>query len=423
MSSGAVRFVALVCAMLVSLAFARRSSADDAGPPSSDDDGGGATVLVEDGGGEAAVLVEDGGGEAAVDDAATPRAAEASSDGGLDAPEDPTGIGIAPFAAVAYQDETGLLIGAAAVGFYHHAESAHRRDSQVLLAAAASTRKQFTGLLSPDLYVAEDSVHLGGTFSAARFPDRYFGMESRERVTEEEPYTPIYTEVELSPKLRVLRDHYVYLGPAFRHQYADIADRTTGGLLDRNTVAGSNGGHTIQFGVRGFWDTRDSTLYPLRGSFVDVSWLGGERALGSDFSFSRTRVDARQYIPSLWPRHVVALQALVEIRDGEAPFYDLGKLGGSRLLRGQFEGKHRDAQLGALQAEYRFPVVWRFGAAVSAGVGTVMPSLAEIPKTKPYGSVGGGIRFAPSKKAPVNIRLDVAFGDEPRFYLDVGEAF
>ncbi|MDF2692931.1 MAG: hypothetical protein K0S65_1314 [Labilithrix sp.] len=347
-----------------------------------------------------------------------------AAEGDAGAPEEePVGFGIAPFAAPAYQDETSLLLGAAAVGFYHHAEAEHRRDSQVLLAGAVSLRKQFSALLSPDLYLANDRVHVGATLSAARFPDRFFGIESRERLSKEEPYTPIYTEVEISPKLRLSSTHYLYVGPAIRYQYANIVERTAGGLLDQRSVTGWDGGHTFQLGARGFWDTRDSTLYPLRGSLVDASFLAGHDALGSDFSFSRTRLDGRHYLPSFWSRHVLAIQALIELRSGSAPFFDLGKLGGSRLLRGHFEGKHRDSQLGAIQVEYRLPVVWRFGAVLFGGVGSVMSSVGDIAKAKAYAAAGGGIRFAPSKKAPINIRLDVAYGDEPRFYLDVGEAF
>jgi len=338
-------------------------------------------------------------------------------------PSDPTGLGFAPFAAVGYADETGLLFGAAAIAFYHHPEAARRRDSQVLLAGAVSLREQFTAVLGPDLYLAEDRVHLAASVSAARFPDRFFGIESRERLRREEPYTPVYVETEVSPKLRLSARHYMYLGPALRFQHASIVERQPGGLIDAAAVPGARGGSTFQVGFRGFWDARDSTLYPTRGALVDVSWLGASRAAGSDYTFSRARLDARAYVPSFWSRHVLALEGLVEGRVGEAPFYDLGKLGGSRLLRGHFDGKHRDRQLAAAQIEYRFPVVWRFGAVAFASAGTVASTLADLASAKVYASAGGGVRFAPSAKAPVNVRLDVAYGDEPRFYLDVGEAF
>jgi hypothetical protein len=36
---------------------------------------------------------------------------------------------------------------------------------------------------------------------------------------------------------------------------------------------------------------------------------------------------------------------------------------------------------------------------------------------------GGGLRLAPFADVPINIRLDVAYGNEPSFYLHVGEAF
>ncbi|MBN9160880.1 MAG: BamA/TamA family outer membrane protein, partial [Myxococcales bacterium] len=337
----------------------------------------------------------------AVQAPAPPPPAPASSP----APPEETGFGVAPFVVPAYQDETSFLLGAAAVAFYRQPEAAHRRESQVLLAGAASLRKQFTGLLSPDLYLADDRFHVGGTISAARFPDRFFGVESRERLSAEERYTPIYVEIEASPKIRVLRNHYVYVGPSIRYQYADITERADGGLLARRTVTGADGGSTFQLGARAFWDARDNTLYPTRGTFTEIGFLASDTKVASDFSFTRTRLDAKQYISAFFPRHVLGLQEVVELRTGDAPFYDLGKLGGSRLLRGHFEGKHRDAQLAAVQVEYRLPLFWRIGAVAFGGAGVVAPSVSAFDRAKVYASGGGGLRFAPSKKAPVNIRL------------------
>lgn len=337
--------------------------------------------------------------------------------------EEPAGLGFAPFGALAYQDETSLLFGAAVIGFYHHKEEEKRRDPQVLLAGAASIRKQFSVILSPDLYLAEDNVHISGTFSLARFPDQFFGVESGARVADPEFYTPVYAEAEVSPQLRIHPTEYAYIGPDMRVQNTEIVELISGGLLDRRLAPGVGGGLIVQAGVRAFWDSRDSTLYPRKGSLVDLSWLGASRSFGSDYAFSRARIDVRHYIPSFFKNHVIALQEVVETRVGEAPFYELGKLGGDRLLRGHFEGKHRDRHLAAFQAEYRFPVVWRFGATVFGGGGAVAPTLSSFSNADLYAAFGGGVRFAPSKKAPVNLRLDMAYGDDFRFYLNVGEAF
>lgn len=339
------------------------------------------------------------------------------------AEREPTGFGLVPFAAVAYQDETSLLFGAAAIGFYHHRAEEARRDPQVLLAGAASVRKQFSAILTPDVYVANDNVHIGGTVSVARFPDQFFGIESGRQVADPEFYTPVYAEASISPKIRIHPTEYAYLGPDIRVLHTDIVEKAPRGLLDTAQAPGVDGGLVAQAGLRGFWDTRDSTLYPRRGSLVELSWLGANRALGSDYGFSRARIDGRHYFGGFGRQHVLALQEVVEFRSGSAPFYELGKLGGDRLIRGHFEGKHRDRQLAAVQLEYRFPIVWRFGAVVFGGGGVVAPTLATLFTNTLYGAAGGGVRFAPSAKAPVNIRLDIAYGDDVRFYLNVGEAF
>jgi outer membrane protein assembly factor BamA len=120
---------------------------------------------------------------------------------------------------------------------------------------------------------------------------------------------------------------------------------------------------------------------------------------------------------------VLALHALLELRSGEPPFYDTGKLGSSEMMRGYFEGRYRDRQHLALQAEYRSPLFWRMGGVVFASAGNVGRRLdsAMLSGLKP--AAGVGLRVAPMADVPVNIRLDVAYGSDMSFYLNVGEAF
>lgn len=341
-----------------------------------------------------------------------PAAADARVDGALD---------VVPFALPAYQPETSWLLGGAAALVYQPPKDSGRRESQLLLAGAASLRKQFTLSLSSDVYAWEDRLHLGGTLSAARFPDQFFGVGSDTRASEKEPYSPTYYELELSPKWRVLPA--LYVGPSGRLQIARVARQLPGGLLDRGEVTGERGGTTVQLGVSAFWDTRDSTLYPRSGALIRAQARMARRALGSTTEFNLLRIDGRSYWTMPYAQHVLALQALLELRGGEPPFYDTGKLGSGEMMRGYYEGRFRDRQHLALQAEYRTPLFWRVGSVVFASVGNVGRNLdsAMLSGLKP--AAGAGLRLAPMKDVPVNLRLDVAYGSDLFFYLNLGEAF
>ncbi|WP_338863807.1 BamA/TamA family outer membrane protein [Myxococcus stipitatus] len=327
---------------------------------------------------------------------------------------------IVPFLLPAYQPETSFLLGGAASFVYQPPAGSGRRESQVLLAAAASVRGQFTLLLQPDVYFLEDRLNLTATLSGARFPDRFFGMGADTRAADEEDFTPIYMELELSPKWRIAPR--LYVGPTLRLQNVRMTKVAGDGAV-RNTT-GADGGNTLQFGLTALYDSRDNTLNPTTGLLARLNLRTANGDWGSDYDFDLLRLDVRRYVSLPWgTRHVLALQGLVELRDGEVPFYDTGRLGGMELSRGYLEGRFRERQHLGAQVEYRAPLFWKFGGVVFASAATVARSLKDLDakNIKPAG--GLGLRFAPLSDVPVNIRLDVAYGNEPSFYLNVGEAF
>ncbi|WP_394841212.1 BamA/TamA family outer membrane protein [Pendulispora brunnea] len=341
------------------------------------------------------------------------------------APETPAPVkgefAVVPFAAPTYSPETSLMLGGAAMFVYRYPEGSGRRDSQVITALAASVKGQVTFLMQPDMYLWNDNVQIGGTLAASRFPNTFYGIGNSASGKKDEKYTPVTFEASLSPKLRLLEG--LYVGPEVRFQYANITEKDSGGLLQSGAVRGADGGNIVQLGVSGFYDARDNTIYPRRGHIVRVNARTALTGLGSDFSYRSLTVDARKYFPMPWKNHVLAVQALFEMRDGEPPFYDLGLLGGDATMRGYFQGKFRDRNYVTAQAEYRMPLFWRLGAVAFVSAGQVARTIDDVRPSDIKVGAGGGLRLAPIKDVPVNIRLDIAYGDEPNFYVNVGEAF
>lgn len=332
------------------------------------------------------------------------------------------GWSLIPFVLPAYQPETSFLLGGAAILSHQPPRDSGLRESQLSFAGAASVRGQFTALLSPDLFLLDDRMHLGGTLSAARFPDTFYGVGADTPESLSEPYRANMYELELSPRWQLVEG--LYVGPSVRLQDVNVAEVEEGGLLDAGTIDGSSGGTTLQLGLSAFWDTRSSTLYPTSGGIVRLNVRRALPALGSDFDFDVLRLDARRYITLPWrARHILALQGVLELRDGRPPFYDLSRLGGAEIMRGYYEGRYRERQLYALQAEYRAPLFWRFGGVAFVSVGGVAHDVNSSFFDHPHVGGGAGLRFAPLDDVPVNFRLDLAFGDTLAFYLNVGEAF
>lgn len=171
------------------------------------------------------------------------------------------------------------------------------------------------------------------------------------------------------------------------------------------------------------YDSRDNSLNTRQGTYVTGTWLFGIDALRSDFTHDKLNIGANFYQPLGDDTVVAARGALCRVSDG-APFYDLCLYGASSDLRGYEAGRFRDRASWAVQAELRQHLFGRFGAVAFAGIGGIAPSLSRIDETEMLPAAGVGLRWMPSRSAGVNLRLDVAFGeDSEAIYVSLGEAF
>ena len=114
--------------------------------------------------------------------------------------------------------------------------------------------------------------------------------------------------------------------------------------------------------------------------------LGFGRATGSGFAFSRTELDLRAYL-GLGPG-LFALQVRPAAR-GAPALPDAGSPGRRRPQRGFYQGRYRDRQLLAEQAEVRMPVWWRLGLVAFGSLGAVSPSLSGFRGAPLRGSGAG----------------------------------
>jgi hypothetical protein len=332
----------------------------------------------------------------------------------------PGGLRLLPIVMPAYRPETRWLLGSAVVLVRQSEPGTGGRDSLLQVVGAATELGQYVVALRPSWYLQRDAVQLEGNLEVSRFPDEFYGIGNGAPPSAREPYTPVYLLADLGPLFRVAPG--LYLGPSLRVQHASMRKVAPGGQLASGAVTGAEGGTTVQLGASAEWDSRDSTLYPRTGVLLRVDLRGAGPAVGSDFAFGLLRLDARRYLAIGPGGHVLALQAVLELRSGAPPFYDTGKLGGGEIMRGWYAGRYRDRQLWSAQAEYRLPLLWRLGAVAFGSAGAVAHDTSRLADALRLAG-GGGLRVAFSDRVPINLRLDVAYGSATSVYFGLGEAF
>lgn len=204
-----------------------------------------------------------------------------------------------------------------------------------------------------------------------------------------------------------------------------VSDVSMGGGLPP-AGAGPGNGFKSQIGAVGprlQWDTRDNTFSAATGSFFDGSFKYYGPALGSDYEYNITQLEYNHYwSPS--EKHVWAARGYGRFATGDVPFYALSQFGMKSDLRGYVTGQFRDNMMIAVQAESRWRLTRRFGAAAFVGVGEVAPTLNSFNLENLLPSVGGGIRYILSEQNRIVYRIDYAVGKgEQALYFNVGEAF
>jgi outer membrane protein assembly factor BamA len=180
---------------------------------------------------------------------------------------------------------------------------------------------------------------------------------------------------------------------------------------------------TAAIGLHAQRDARDSIFYPRRGSVLDLMGRFFTEEVGSNFEFQSYTVSFTDY-RSMGDQAVLAYRMSACAVEGRPPFFSLCMLGNDADLRGYEAGRYRDRRMLAGQIEYRRRLPRRFGFVVFGGAGEVAATLRDFNLSNIRPGVGAGIRFTLAERSGINLRFDVAVGqDGPAWYISMGEAF
>jgi hypothetical protein len=318
--------------------------------------------------------------------------------------------------------ETGVQFGGMLIRVTRPAGArATSRPTTDRILARATTRQQIQLEYERDAWFADDAWRVNTNVEYSRFPLAFYGFGASSPEAAEEFYRPRTITGSLLVQRRLQRGLYVGAGYALARTWMRRLDPD--GVLVTNTIPGSRGGTVATLDLSLVADTRDNVYAPRRGHWVTAQWSPSRRALGSQFTFARTLLDARLYRP-LGARTSLALQGVLDDMAGTPPFDRLPTIGTSSIMRAYERGRYREQTLAAAQLELRRDVHRRLAVAAWGGIGTVASSVGALGDARvlPSAGVGGRWYLFPSERLAA--RLDLAFGRAATgIYVGIGEAF
>jgi hypothetical protein len=337
------------------------------------------------------------------------------------------GVRWIPLPAISYTPETSLLLGAVSIFTFHLVEPPPNaieqlRRSSLQLLAAFTLRRQYLASAKPVLYFDGNEWQLKGFWQAQWFPDTFWGIGNDMPESADEDFTARHFGAETMLNRRIVSD--LRFGAMTDVRDRRIVRHETGGLIDTDTVPGSDGSRLVGIGPTLIWDGRDTDFSTRRGGRYELTSVFYSSALGSEYGFASLVLDLRQFVP-LWGAHVFAAQLYAKVVTDGAPFTALALLGGAERMRGFYEGRYRDRQMVETQIEYRLPLIGPLGAALFVGAGDVAPRMDAYQWRDIKVAGGSGLRLELESREHVSARLDAAATNRGHFnvYVELNEAF
>ncbi|WP_426058697.1 BamA/TamA family outer membrane protein [Hymenobacter sp. B1770] len=344
----------------------------------------------------------------------------------------PKRFSLFPLPVVYYTPETRFAYGAAAtatVRFRRDAGFAAARPSQITLGAAYTQNKQFAVYLPFQVFYNHNNYYANGELGYYRYNYYFYGLGKNE--VPRELFGVTFPRVRLNLFRRIapqLKQGTLYAGLRYQYEDYDVTSVVADGLLASGTVPGGQRSRLTGGGVGLFFDSRDNLFYPTKGAVADVRTMIRNKAVGAGLAGQTTYSD--RYVADVSSYHalheklILAVNYYASFTVGTAPFNAISLLGGTRRMRGYYEGRYRDQNTGLVQTELRVGEYKRLGAVVFGAVGVLGDGETLLRLDAPKIAYGAGLRFVINRRDHLNLRLDYGLARQSSgFYLTIGEAF
>ncbi len=321
-----------------------------------------------------------------------------------------------------FTPETKFGGGAAGLAtFSFKKDSAFTRPSSLQFGVAFTQLKQVLIYLPFQLWLKNEQWNVNGELGYYKYNFYYYGIGTNVKASSRERYDVLFPRVKLSV-LKQLKKNW-YLGGRYFFDGFKITGTTPNGMLANKTEPGSEGGIVSTLGLVFKIDSRDFQFNASKGVFLETALQLDSKLWGASFEHIRWTFDYARYKKFSWG-HVLAGNIYASFGNGTVPFYQMAVLGGTKKMRGFYEGRFRDKNMWMLQGEYRATLWKRFGLVAFATVGDVASRVGAFELKTIKVAYGTGLRVLIDKKQRINVRLDIGWADpKPNFYLTLTEAF
>jgi len=332
-------------------------------------------------------------------------------------------IKLVPLPAVFYTPETEWGFGALLSGIFNTSKSgqSNTRNSNAQILAAYTLQDQIILQTTHNVFTNEERYSINGELSYYDFPILYYGIgnDTENEFEENLDYKVFIFRERVLKKLK----KNLFAGLQYRYTYLYDLVYTPEFLKSDSVLLYNQQGNNSGLGFSFLHDSRDNVLNAYEGLFAQFSVFFHGKGLGGDYQFNRYTIDVRKFW-ALNERDVLAAQFFGEFNTGNTPFREMSLLGGDMIMRGYYNGRYRDNQQMAVQAEYRRQIISWIGVTAFGAFGDVSDDLGGFQLADFKYAVGGGLRIMVNKSDRANIRIDYGFGDNTSgFYFAFAEAF
>lgn len=324
-----------------------------------------------------------------------------------------------------YAQETGFEFGASALySFYADTTTLETRLSNLYASASYTTKGQSRIGARADYWLPKNRYHLTASMGYSNFPFSFYGTGNRTVATNKDLLTQKRLYLTLGAEKLLAKHLYGAINLDLGNY--SYRDKIAGGIFESDgDISGKGGGTAILYGPGIIYDARNLNTYTTAGVYVNMN-AGLVNA--PDYNGKYFNLDARQFNP-LTKKLVLAFQLQYQAISGkQVPFYLLQRFGNDEMMRGYYNGRYRDKNLAALQAELRYRLSDRLAIVGFGGTGTVFQNEFKLQALKP--NYGGGFRYFFDVEKGLGVRLDYGIGEkrmseerQTGFYLSLSEAF
>jgi outer membrane protein assembly factor BamA len=332
-------------------------------------------------------------------------------------------LSLTPFPAFFVSPENGVGFGALVVPVYNFGKDSLTRNSTGQVLAYYTTKKQSSLQLTYNIFTNREKYVLTGEAKYFDAPIFYYGIGNKNELSDSSLISYKFLNFQNRFLKQVIK--FVFVGGQFQiNRMRDVSFKNPASRLKERPLEELDGTRTVGVGPALLVDNRDNPLNSRQGIYAEFGVFINSEGLGSEFAFTRYNLDLRRFIP-LNDKQVLAFQGMGKFSSGQVPFREMANLGGDRMMRGFYDGRFRDRQMVALQAEFRQHLFSRLGVVAFGSLGQVSGRMDNFGFDNLKRAVGAGVRLMLNRQERLNIRIDYAIGSDKAsgLYFAIGEAF